>query len=935
MPPFFKSNHLKLIDACYAVDLGSGTTTELPGAVSNSLGKLTFYASGRPKKIPKVTSVLLERAEKIARAAQSGGVNSKARGGLAVTLDVMRALVVECRDELSCFVAHALRCVELGLTRNKTQQRDVPLEAKAASLFIAVSIYSTAPFQSLNDEAGKLYLRCVALISSLAQLTGDQTRLSKGRSRPSFYTRLRPTMTVSSKRSHRLCCTTSSTFPQTNSRSSRLILSNFVRLQSMPTNVSPHLTFVSISADDDPDSAFSTVNVGPLADRKVREIEPSNEPSSGQVGKEALDILRSLAHLSHGAQLSSMLTAMGNYLDRARGGALWKERTLVTWLGKTIIAACPVQYRATVVGWWLDMIVEIDDTDATPKSEALLYTLAQILRGPTSLVGLGIGGVLNQLTSLVVKRCPWGDKDPLTKPLLATISSLASSHVYYVDQVNDIVSDLIEALRSVRDGAGVAARLNERERFRALRQLSGALKQVLLEAAKSSDSVKIAVPVKANGVNGHDTKSRTVSTTGQKDDFGRPKMRVAEAGKRNRISPEVFMGSLFLLTQNDAIARTDYERALLLYVANELAIPEDEEDVATDSTSSFAKFCRALFTSIQELALSPILRPAVNNYGRALSRRTSGAASVRSRRSRRRRSSSAVADSLSSVASAADYAALIEILRSFIARKSATAVVNVVPMLIALQKSAARWGSTAEADGHIVPQTDERTQACRELVAQTFHTIGEVWGATETQRLAAQAVYALSPSVLPRLGASTSGEFAARASTVSSQIDLAGVIDGLASSLNLQQAAGQGLGNALVQPWQPEILVDVLLNTGRALGSGPYGQGNRSVTNLSNVGLNRGGSMAERRSLRAPSLVDLQSSLGSRAASARGSAAASIASTNAYSLANSANAPGTGAPSGRRTSKAKASAVLERLSVSAAKKTSVVLPQALRGNGEV
>ncbi|KDE06884.1 hypothetical protein MVLG_02772 [Microbotryum lychnidis-dioicae p1A1 Lamole] len=915
MPPFFKSNHLKLIDACYAVDLGSGTTTELPGAVSNSLGKLTFYASGRPKKIPKVTSVLLERAEKIARAAQSGGVNSKARGGLAVTLDVMRAIVVECRDELSCFVAHALRCVELGLTRNKMQQRDVPLEAKAASLFIAVSIYSTAPFQSLNDEAGKLYLRCVALISSLAQLTGDQTSGS----------RLVALQAIKGTVTSELLYSASSDYDSLVEEIAPALLQNIIDLPS--DQFTKH-----ISADDDPDSAFSTVNVGPLADRKVREIEPFNEPSSDQVGKEALDILRSLAHLSHGAQLSSMLTAMGNYLDRARGGALWKERTLVTWLGKTIIAACPVQYRATVVGWWLDMIVEIDDTDATPKSEALLYTLAQILRGPTSLVGLGIGGVLNQLTSLVVKRCPWGDKDPLTKPLLATISSLASSHVYYVDQVNDIVSDLIETIRSVRDGAGVAARLNERERFRALRQLSGALKQVLLEAAKSSDSIKIAVPVIANGVNGHDARSRTFSTTGQKDDFGRPKMRVAEAGKRNRISPEVFMGSLFLLTQNDAIARTDYERALLLYVANELAIPEDEEDVATDSTSSFAKFCRALFTSIQELALSPILRPAVNNYGRALSRRTSGAASVRSGRSRRQRTSSAAADSLSSVASAADYAALVEILRSFIARRSATAVVNVVPMLIALQKSAARWGSTADTDGQVVPQTDERTQACRELVAQTFHTIGEVWGATETQRLAAQAVHALSPSVLPRLGASTSGEFAARASRASSQIDLAGVIDGLASSLNLQQAAGQGLGNALVLPWQPEILVD-----GRSLGSGLYGHGNRSVTNLSNVGLNRGGSMAERRSLRAPSLVDLQSSLGSRAASARGSAAASIASTNAYSLANSANAPGTGtcAPSGRRTSKAKASAVLDRLSVSAAKKTSVVLPQALRGNGEV
>jgi hypothetical protein len=133
----FTSNHVKLIKDCYPPKPeaggagGGGGQPSLPSAVSNNLGKLTFYAAGRPKKLPKLATALLERAE---RDSSKYGANKSARASLAVTIDIFRGLVVECRSELRCFVEAALRVVEIGLTTRSKDQRDPEMEARAASL---------------------------------------------------------------------------------------------------------------------------------------------------------------------------------------------------------------------------------------------------------------------------------------------------------------------------------------------------------------------------------------------------------------------------------------------------------------------------------------------------------------------------------------------------------------------------------------------------------------------------------------------------------------------------------------------------------------------------------------------------------------------------------------------------------------------------------
>lgn len=118
----FEKNHQRLIDACYPP---KSSDSSLPSPVSNAVSQLTFYGAGRPKKLPKVAEALLHRAQS---AAGTHGV--KGLQALAVTVDVMRALVSEARRELACFAAEALEVAQLGLAHTD----NLDLFARAASL---------------------------------------------------------------------------------------------------------------------------------------------------------------------------------------------------------------------------------------------------------------------------------------------------------------------------------------------------------------------------------------------------------------------------------------------------------------------------------------------------------------------------------------------------------------------------------------------------------------------------------------------------------------------------------------------------------------------------------------------------------------------------------------------------------------------------------
>lgn len=204
-------NHQALIRDCYPPHSSSSSSSQgsLPQPVSNALSKLTFYAVNRPAKIPKVVAALVERATK----ARAGSSTHKSRQDLAVTVEILRALVVECGEsgkdgagELikGAIAEDALRVAEMALggegakdglvattAQIKREKRDPEMEARGASLvrletgkrdhglladkltlaqFLAFATFLTPPFVGVADGVGRHYLRCLSLLSGLAQL---------------------------------------------------------------------------------------------------------------------------------------------------------------------------------------------------------------------------------------------------------------------------------------------------------------------------------------------------------------------------------------------------------------------------------------------------------------------------------------------------------------------------------------------------------------------------------------------------------------------------------------------------------------------------------------------------------------------------------------------------------------------------------------------
>lgn len=261
-------------------------------------------------------------------------------------------------------------------------------------------------------------------------------------------------------------------------------------LKDHSSNDSPLPTINNTTTPKSGELSSPARTLGPVSSRKSVPIPaPTITPTPSSLASRAVIILKTIIKLSHAVQLCEKLSATTSWLDKFHHGTIWKEQPeLVCWLGTSGVAYSAIQYRANVVGWWADQVSNIEgDNGDLNKHSTLVFTLSSILRGPTTLMGLAIGTVLSQLTSLLIRRTKSGEDDKLSFEIISAISALAS-HIYYSEQLNDIVSDLIDAIRVVKLGGGESESLNDKQRTLALRNLVAALGGVLEEAEQRNVS---------------------------------------------------------------------------------------------------------------------------------------------------------------------------------------------------------------------------------------------------------------------------------------------------------------------------------------------------------------------------------------------------------------------------------------------------------------
>ncbi|GAA6044184.1 hypothetical protein JCM8097_006442 [Rhodosporidiobolus ruineniae] len=539
------SNHLALIRDCYPpASSSSSGSTSLPSPQSNPLGKLTFYAVHRPQKTPKVLAALVDRARSARSSASPGPTPSKARTDLGVTVEIVRAVVVEWgesdRDDTAGVLKNAvaegaLRVAELALGGGgdspgyvRQQKRDPEMEARGASLFHAVATYLSPPFFATSLEEGRgddtgmgrTYLRCLSLVSALAQVSGGA---AEAQSRSIALKALEGAV----KSEFLVAAASVQDYDKQVEEIVPALAANIVEADLAELRLQLDKAFSS-------DSALKPLP-RKLSSRKSASISsPSDPPSPTDLTSLALPSFLLLSRLSPSPQaLSSFLGALCTFLDRfspassspspssTSSGTLWRApaQPLVLFLARDcVLRAAPVALQPAASSWWIDRVGEIYDSGAEHKSVTLLYVLKHLLE-PSPALGTA-GGVskptaLHTLLELLVRRARFRPRgvnspgqspnpsmgnllgavsarpslddgaaeeeddeeseedaaDPLLAPLFATLGALAraASHPEqgaggYSTELDDLAAELIGVLRALFGlssppvgGAGVGA----------------------------------------------------------------------------------------------------------------------------------------------------------------------------------------------------------------------------------------------------------------------------------------------------------------------------------------------------------------------------------------------------------------------------------------------------------------------------------------------
>ncbi|GAA6007990.1 hypothetical protein JCM10207_006989 [Rhodosporidiobolus poonsookiae] len=496
----------------------------------------------------------------------------------------------------------------------------------------------------------------------------------------------------------------------------------------------------------------------------------------------------------------------------------------------------------------------------------------------------------------------------------------------------------------------------------------------------------------------------------------------AGVSARDPIAPSTFAKTLFLLTSSDPALRLEAGQALGAYLT--LEAPR----LSLAASPDLARFNRQVALALSALAAGDLSRPpaaenAARRRERARARTLSQASSsfalsaAGARLDGVRRGSATTSGGVSELGPGgrevdgeaqddgdadeaeqpskpcpADYALVVELLPAVFgssSSSSAVAVLEALPAFLHLATHAAeRWavglaGSTAlgaaEGEGGADPT---RARACREVAARAVEAVSRAgWGGKELERVAGEAVQALSPSVIsPLTRDSSSTDFLPLplSNLSSSSLNVSLVVDVLASDARLQQASGldrAGLAGVLRREWDAKRVKEEIEAPTTHSPYLSHALPSRSFVNLSLGSPSRGGSTLRlssappgsptftqsissrpttanghtyalgnghgslapssrhaslsvgAASLRAPSLADLQFSLsGAGGGAGSGSGGRSVRTSAAPSVVSTANGSDAGLSPARRrrTERVKTGELLDRVAGRARAKSAVV-----------
>ncbi|GJE84131.1 hypothetical protein PsYK624_002070 [Phanerochaete sordida] len=837
----FTPNHVQLISACYPPNAALLTAGPDYRPNSQELSRMTYYASNRPGKINKLASELEKRVRLDCRKAKAG--NIRARSSLLITLAIIKALATECRRDLPLLTASLLASVNVTLT---TLSSDLEIAARAGSVFTAWTTYTDGHLIGVDQSITQDYMSCLRAFTALGRFESQDQEVTNR-------TRLVGLAALTG------VVTSEALYHSTQQLKTQVSI-------FMAAFVAPLLVVEVLSLDQEvsdvktqPNSPYlSDFRNRPTMERRATSIHLHVTGELGPAGKDvanaAMRALSALFEHSNGSQAGVSIQAA---IDSFNEISAWDKPEHCRWFAVRAAEWTQYQYRYSIPTRLVECLVQDQDAPhTTDRHRTLAAMITSVFTSPIPLVNLSTSDIISSLISVILRRVAKDPDDILLPALVECIASLGT-HVYYADQIQDLAGELISRLTAVEtNGVPVNGKSDlGRVRTEAVRCLLAGLLS-LIHAAEVHDVSKEdgdeckTVHRAALAESGLTVHVEAEGKSARADGHVKP-------SRRASVSPEVWQDTLSLLCDGDYSVRADYCSTLVTYLEREIPKLWDFTDVdgvkrirpiaegPTQQASinysvlfgdATTRLLNALHAHLYVLATSTNLGVATASHTPSSQRSVNGdtaddksqgedteenAPSRRSLALPRTRKQSVmqrllrnIPAKLSSFASVSatlsDYGNMLAVLRAVQLNLPIRGLLTGVPMLLALDTALQGETSTDAA-------SVQRVQAIRELLAQTWLSIGKVWCCQGVIDIAQKAIPDGYENRLPTLPDASQGSFHAPRTPVPMAesapegsvraLDTEGLLLALVSCETVQEATSldrQGLLRKFTAPWSAE-----------------------------------------------------------------------------------------------------------------------------------
>lgn len=752
--------------------------------------------------------------------------------GLLITLAILKALIQECRRDITYISGSALSILSHGLSGSTRLgvrgKRDLELSARVSSTFFAYTNALDPARNSVDTDLGRVYLSLLQGFADMATETGQDSEETNR-------IRLVGLGAISGAVSSDVFYTSS--FRQQSNIIAPALFHN-IQANSAP------LDNLETEAQKTTDGTPSFAEFVSLAKKRPghrrapslsRHIAGEKGPNASQVVSAAMGVLQGLFRHADALQVQETMTIFFTFMDGRSGSQTpqqWSQEEWACLLAKTLTKWTALQYRFVVLTSLVEHLVEICEGQSTTKQATLLAMVAEILKSKDlTLIGLSTADTLNNLAGLAVRRVHEDIKDPLLPQIVEGIESLAN-HIYYADQLNDMAEEIVARIVSLCQGepdVGEVTKTSqslprastrgkkisgEEEKVESIRILVFALTRVIVVAntQEGGDGDKIHTAVEDKN-----------ASPEEKGKSSGPALGISISGTRSKIQPETLQPLTALLASYDSPVRLATTQLLLAYFEHEAIEP-------SAASSEAAMLVHGISAAAHVTAISKSLRsPAGPTSGVENPLHTL----VLTERANDEESISLENETESSVP--LDYAGLAKVLISANDKLGGAALLASVPALLTIDQSAGRKlvPDISEDDSTAIAQ---KRRATRLFLAQVWNFLGTKWEANGVKKEAEQVLNAVpddfpsipSPSEGLTLPADTElfpdSQVSSESSGASSQVfNRSTIISALASSGLVQRTTGleeEGLKEWFGRDWNVGIAVDDSSN-----GASPYSSG--------------------------------------------------------------------------------------------------------------